>query len=87
MPTGVNTKVTKAKPKATGNASWTSSTLVTFVFAVRCLPGTAALQCCTSKPTIDADIRLAMVPASMARKPSFANSERLFGASAPMPPI
>src|SRR5689334_20698808 len=45
------------------------------------------LQCCTSKLTIDADIRFAMVPASMARKPSFANSERLLGASAPMPPI
>ena len=30
-------------------------------------------------PTIEADIRLAMVPAIMARKPSFASSLRLLG--------
>ncbi len=38
-------------------------------------------------PTIEADMRLAMVPAIMARKPSLASSPRLFGASALMPPI
>src|SRR5260370_24253 len=38
-------------------------------------------------PAIEADIRFAIVPASMARKPSLANSPRLFGARAPMPPI
>src|ERR1700680_1955473 len=38
-------------------------------------------------PTIEADIRLAIVPASMARIPSRASSSFLFGASAPMPPI
>jgi hypothetical protein len=38
-------------------------------------------------PTIDADIRFAMVPAIMARKPSLASSPRLLGASALMPPI
>ncbi len=40
-----------------------------------------------SIPAIEADIRFAMVPASIARKPSRASSPRLFGASAPMPPI
>jgi hypothetical protein len=38
-------------------------------------------------PTIEADIRFAMVPAIMARKPSLASSPRLFGARALMPPI
>src|SRR5262249_47534194 len=38
-------------------------------------------------PTIEADIRLTMVPASMARRPSLASSLRLFEASAPIPPI
>jgi hypothetical protein len=38
-------------------------------------------------PAIDADIRFAIVPASMARTPSLASSPRLFGARAPMPPI
>src|SRR5713101_4337582 len=38
-------------------------------------------------PTMDADIKFAMVPQSMARMPSWARSERLLGASAPMPPI
>src|SRR5207245_2560346 len=38
-------------------------------------------------PTIEADIRLAIVPASMARMPSRASSLRLLGASAPIPPI
>src|SRR5450755_692581 len=38
-------------------------------------------------PTIDADIRFAMVPASMARIPNFASCCRWSGASAPMPPI
>ena len=37
--------------------------------------------------TIAADMRLAMVPASMARTPSLARSLRRFGTSAPMPPI
>jgi hypothetical protein len=40
-----------------------------------------------SIPAIDADIRLAMVPASMARIPRRASSPFLLGASAPMPPI
>src|SRR5215472_12961732 len=44
-------------------------------------------QLLISNPTIDADIKLAIVPAIIARKPSLANSSRLFGASAPMPPI
>src|ERR1022692_1074251 len=39
-----------------------------------------------SMPAIEADIRLAMVPASMARMPRRASSPRLLGASAPMPP-
>jgi hypothetical protein len=38
-------------------------------------------------PTIEADIRFAMVPAIMARNPSLASSLRLLGASALMPPI
>ena len=38
-------------------------------------------------PAIEADIRLAIVPASIARTPSRASSPLLFGASAPMPPI
>src|SRR3984957_1060623 len=38
-------------------------------------------------PTIDADIRFAIVPAALARIPSRARSAFLFGASAPMPPI
>ena len=41
----------------------------------------------SSMPAIEADIKLAIVPASMARTPSLANSPRLLGASAPMPPI
>src|ERR1700683_2893618 len=38
-------------------------------------------------PTMEAESRFAMVPASIARMPSFASSLRLFGASAPIPPI
>src|SRR5579864_5719953 len=38
-------------------------------------------------PTIEADIRFAIVPASMARMPRRASSGFLLGASAPMPPI
>src|ERR1700678_2762335 len=38
-------------------------------------------------PTIDADIKFAIVPAAMARIPSRARSVFLLGASAPMPPI
>ena len=38
-------------------------------------------------PTIDADIRFAIVPATIARMPSRARSAFLFGASAPIPPI
>src|SRR5579859_7646929 len=38
-------------------------------------------------PTMQADIRLAMVPASMARMPNLASWPRCSGASAPMPPI
>ena len=38
-------------------------------------------------PAMDADIKFAIVPASIARIPSRANSSFLFGASAPMPPI
>ena len=34
-----------------------------------------------------ADMRLAMVPASMARRPSWARSLRRLGTRAPMPPI
>ena len=41
----------------------------------------------SSMPAMEADIRFAMVPASMARIPSRASSPFLFGASAPMPPI
>src|SRR5258707_10928458 len=37
--------------------------------------------------TIEADMRLAMVPASMARRPSWARSLRRLGTRAPMPPI
>ena len=37
--------------------------------------------------TMAADIRLAIVPASIARNPSRARSFLRFGASAPMPPI
>src|SRR5580700_3645058 len=47
----------------------------------------AGLRHCNMTPTIDADIRLAMVPHSIARSPSRARSVRLFGARAPMPPI
>src|SRR5713226_4886599 len=38
-------------------------------------------------PTMEADIKLAMVPASMARMPNLASWPRCSGASAPMPPI
>src|SRR5580704_8178618 len=38
-------------------------------------------------PTMEADMRLAIVPAIKARIPSCASSVRLFGARAPMPPI
>src|SRR5580704_14548656 len=38
-------------------------------------------------PTIEADIRVAMVPASIARMPNFASCDFRFGASEPMPPI
>src|SRR5438552_2488773 len=38
-------------------------------------------------PTMEADIRFAMVPASMARMPNLASWLRCSGASAPMPPI
>ena len=41
----------------------------------------------SSMPAIEADIKFAIVPASMARIPSRASSPFLFGASAPMPPI
>ena len=41
----------------------------------------------SSTLTIDADIRFAIVPASIARKPSRASSSRLLGASALIPPI
>ena len=41
----------------------------------------------SNMPAIEADIKFAMVPASMARTPSRANSRFLFGASAPIPPI
>src|SRR5215470_13159444 len=40
-----------------------------------------------SIPAIDADIKFAIVPASMARKPRRARSPRRLGASAPIPPI
>ena len=40
-----------------------------------------------SMETMLADMRLAMVPASMARKPSRARSLRRLGTRAPMPPI
>src|SRR5579884_802397 len=42
---------------------------------------------CKKIPTIEADSRFAIVPASMARTPSRASSSFLLGASAPMPPI
>src|SRR5208337_659402 len=38
-------------------------------------------------PTIQADMRLAIVPASMARIPNLANCPRCSGARAPIPPI
>src|SRR5271170_2096656 len=38
-------------------------------------------------PTMEADIKLAMVPVSMARMPRRARSAFLLGARAPMPPI
>src|SRR5207247_2069043 len=38
-------------------------------------------------PAIAADMKFASVPASTARRPNRARSERRFGASAPMPPI
>ena len=38
-------------------------------------------------PTMEADMRLAMVPASMARMPNLASWPRCSGARAPMPPI
>jgi len=38
-------------------------------------------------PAIEADMRFAIVPASMARTPSLVNSPLLFGASELMPPI
>ena len=38
-------------------------------------------------PTIEADIKFAIVPASIERIPRFAKSLRRFGAKAPMPPI
>src|SRR5277367_4012466 len=40
-----------------------------------------------SMETMLADMRLAMVPASMARRPSWARSLRRLGTRAPMPPI
>ena len=40
-----------------------------------------------SMETMLADMRLAMVPASMARMPSLASSLRRWGMRAPMPPI
>ena len=46
-----------------------------------------AMMAYSSMPAIDADIRFAIVPASIARMPSRASSPFLFGASAPMPPI
>ena len=49
--------------------------------------GVIAARYCSRIPTIEADIRFAIVPAIMARKPSLASSPRLFGASALMPPI
>jgi hypothetical protein len=44
-------------------------------------------QIYNSIPAIDADIKFAIVPASIARTPSRASSPFLLGASAPMPPI
>lgn len=41
----------------------------------------------SSMPAIDADIKFAIVPASMARTPRRANSCFLLGARAPIPPI
>ncbi len=38
-------------------------------------------------PTMEADIKFAIVPASIARMPNFASWLRCSGASAPMPPI
>src|SRR5229473_6424530 len=51
-------------------------------------PGLRGLFCAHERiPTMDADIKFAMVPASMARMPNFASWVRCSGASAPMPPI
>src|SRR4029077_3815285 len=52
-----------------------------------CLGTKRGFQLRMSRPTIEADIRLAMVPAIIARKPSLASWSRLLGASAPIPPI
>ena len=41
----------------------------------------------SSIPAMQADMKLAMVPAATARRPSRARSVLRFGASAPMPPI
>ncbi len=41
----------------------------------------------SSMPAMHADMKLAMVPAATAFKPSRARSDLRFGASAPMPPI
>jgi hypothetical protein len=38
-------------------------------------------------PTMEAEMRLAMVPASMARMPNLVSWSRCSGARAPMPPI
>ncbi len=58
-----------------------------FAYSSGCLMTSTAVFISSRIPTIDADIRFAMVPAIMARKPSFARSPRRFGASALMPPI
>jgi hypothetical protein len=55
--------------------------------ALRILGGKFYRSHYKSMPAIDADIIFAIVPASMARIPSFARSPRRFGARAPMPPI
>ena len=49
--------------------------------------GTLLGPCYKSIPAMEADIKFAMVPASMARSPSRASSPFLLGASAPIPPI
>jgi hypothetical protein len=46
-----------------------------------------SLAAYSSMPAMEADIMLAIVPASMARRPSRASSPFLLGANAPMPPI